>query len=244
MSGLDFLKRRLSTTGWAPIHDRAAEFLEPGTIAYHLDFAAFQRQPETLLRMFPRSVLCRCRTQAFGDVLVLSMSRLILAERVEMLLGGAVQVVEDATLPKNVAPLRAVAPVEQKAVDPLERQRALAAQVLPSHDCTLRREILKAKDELERAMPSSSAEAAELEPDEPGISMLAEGASATERARKLVVSMLAAGPRPASEILTAAEGANLSERTTQRAAEQLGVVKTKDVAGWTWALPETERAVA
>lgn len=66
--------------------------------------------------------------------------------------------------------------------------------------------------------------------------------SAAGRACALVGNMLAAGPRNAAEVLTAAEGANISERTIQRAAISLGVVKTKaGFAGrWIWGLPTDE----
>jgi hypothetical protein len=54
--------------------------------------------------------------------------------------------------------------------------------------------------------------------------------------------MLKDGPRNAAEILAAAEGANISGRTMQRAAEQMGVIKSKAGfdGGWTWALPGLE----
>ena len=49
------------------------------------------------------------------------------------------------------------------------------------------------------------------------------------------------GPRGAAEIIATAEGAGFSERTLQRAAERLGVVKSKAgfLGGWLWALPNT-----
>jgi hypothetical protein len=63
--------------------------------------------------------------------------------------------------------------------------------------------------------------------------------SVAERAGALVGKMLADGPRDASEIRAAAESDKISERTIQRAAIALGVVKTKTGfgAGWTWRLP-------
>ena len=66
--------------------------------------------------------------------------------------------------------------------------------------------------------------------------------SAAERACALVGNMLAGGPRDAAEIRTAAEGDNISERTIQRAAIALGVVKTKAGfnGGWTWRMPDDE----
>ena len=69
-----------------------------------------------------------------------------------------------------------------------------------------------------------------------------EGDSAICKARALLTAMLKDGPRDAAEIFIAAQGDNIHERTVQRAAEALGVVKTKAgfSGGWTWAMPETE----
>lgn len=65
--------------------------------------------------------------------------------------------------------------------------------------------------------------------------------SSIAQAEALLADMLSAGPRSAAEILAAGQGANLSERTTQRAGEALGVVKSKDGhGGWTWRLPTPE----
>jgi hypothetical protein len=63
--------------------------------------------------------------------------------------------------------------------------------------------------------------------------------SAAERACALVGNMLAAGPCDAAEIRAAAEGDNISERTMQRAAIALGVLKVKTgfAGGWIWRLP-------
>ena len=68
--------------------------------------------------------------------------------------------------------------------------------------------------------------------------------SAIERARALLTAMLKDGPRDAAEIFAAAQGDNIHERTIQRAAEALGVVKTKAafVGGWSWSLPEAAPA--
>jgi hypothetical protein len=74
-----------------------------------------------------------------------------------------------------------------------------------------------------------------LERDEPSV---------VDRAEDLLQGLLKNGRRDATEIRTAAEGASISERTMQRAAEALGVVKTKAgfLGGWTWALPEKAAA--
>jgi hypothetical protein len=70
-------------------------------------------------------------------------------------------------------------------------------------------------------------------------------AGAIELANHLILEFLKAGPRSATEILAAAEGAKISVRTVQRAAIDLGVVKTKAgfAGGWIWTLP-TEDAKA
>lgn len=68
----------------------------------------------------------------------------------------------------------------------------------------------------------------------------AEPAGASDKAREILAAMLNDGPRNASEIRAAAEGAEISERTMQMVAERMGVVKTKAgfEGGWVWALPE------
>lgn len=61
------------------------------------------------------------------------------------------------------------------------------------------------------------------------------------RAETLLADMLSAGPRSAAEILAAGQGANIGERTLQRASVALLVEKTKDGhGGWTWRLPVPE----
>lgn len=66
--------------------------------------------------------------------------------------------------------------------------------------------------------------------------------SAADIAGALVADLLKSGARNASEILAAAEADNISERTIQRAAISLGVVKTKTgfAGGWIWRLPANE----
>lgn len=57
-----------------------------------------------------------------------------------------------------------------------------------------------------------------------------------------LAGILKDGSRGAAEIIATAEGAGFSERMLQRAAERLGVVKSKSsfLGGWLWALPNTE----
>lgn len=282
-----FMKRRLGQLGWAPVSFNVALFLEPEMHHHCRDFTLWQEEPYKLLRSFPGAFLYRARTEAFGEILILSMSPLILAERISMIIGGQVEIVEAA--PQKVQTVATPLPVTS---DKLALQHVGVATKEPPRACRQcgnlsgggtclaaqrgelvgaprdyrpdlafprrclaytwprpdRDEILGRDERTGRQLwpevfaPVEKPSEPALVPEMPAAD---EGASAIERARTLVSSMVAGGPRAASEILTAAEGAGLSERTTQRAAEQLHVVKTKDGnGGWTWALPEAEPATA
>lgn len=63
--------------------------------------------------------------------------------------------------------------------------------------------------------------------------------SPIEQARTLIAGMLKEGPHNAADVLAAADSAGISERTAQRAATALGVVKTRGAfdGGWSWRLP-------
>jgi hypothetical protein len=68
--------------------------------------------------------------------------------------------------------------------------------------------------------------------------------SAMGRAVALLIGLLKDGPKDAAVILANAESANISERTLQRAAERLGVTKTKAdfSGGWIWMIPLPDTA--
>lgn len=67
----------------------------------------------------------------------------------------------------------------------------------------------------------------------------AEPTGALDKATALLADILKDGSRSTAEIFENAEAASLSERTMQRAADMLGVVKSKAGfnGGWVWALP-------
>ncbi len=227
-----FLTRQLATTGWAPIHPAVAKLIDPeaGNVNTQRDLAIDQQQPGNLLRVFPRTALCMAKIEGFGRVPILYRSPLVLAERIAFLTGGEVELIEDATLPKVAEPVRLVEIIKPSRIDErLERLKAVAAQDLPSHECSLRTDILKARTETGWKEPVAEPERTEG----------AEEVSAVDRASAMIVSKLKAGPCHAAEVLAAAEGAGLSERTVQLAAERLGVVKRKAgfSGGWTWAMP-------
>ena len=125
----------------------------------------------------------------------------------------------------------------------MRRLRSLAVQEPPRHDCQLRSEILEARAKLARLDAAASVKAP-VEPNPMMFELVPEAIKAPQPinaaslARNLVAMVLHAGTRPASEVIASAQGAKISLRTTQRATEQLGVVKAKTPDGWTWTLPE------
>lgn len=154
MDTKQFITRQLATTGWAPICPNVAKLIDPdaGNANVQRDLTIDQRQSEFLLRQFPRTAICRVRIEGFGAVLVLYRDPTVLAERIRFLTGGQVELIEDATLPQIAEPIRIVEMIKRPHVDErLERIKAMAAQELPAHDCSLRTDILKARAELEHA---------------------------------------------------------------------------------------------
>lgn len=70
-------------------------------------------------------------------------------------------------------------------------------------------------------------------------SLQVDAESSMGKAVALLTDALKGGPCGAAEVLAKAKGAGISERTAQRAAERLQVVKTKDGnGGWQWRLPD------
>lgn len=154
MDAKQFITQQLATAGWAPIHPGVAKLIDPdaGNVNAQRDLAIDQQQPGHLLRVFPRTALCMAKVEGFGAVVILYRSALVLAERIAFLTGGEVELIEDASLPKMAAPVRVVEMFKRPAADErLERLKALAGQDPPAHDCALRRDILAAQAELERA---------------------------------------------------------------------------------------------
>lgn len=135
----------------------------------------------------------------------------------------------------------------------LTRLRVLAATEPPVHDCHLRQEILRARTEfarLDATTPKIEQVQAPTIQQQKTYCKPTESAKApelfgkTDRACDFLANILKDGPLAASETLAAAEGANISTRTIQRATERLGLVKTKisNGQGWSWALPQEELA--
>lgn len=70
--------------------------------------------------------------------------------------------------------------------------------------------------------------------------------SSIDRAVDLLADLLKDGAREAAQILVVTEGANIAWRTMQRAAESMGVVRSRPayLGGWTWRLPVPEESPA
>lgn len=94
MNAKDFIIRQLGTVGWAPIDPDMAVFLCPEVAHYRGDFEADKRHSDILPGRFPRTALYRAKVEGFGEVLILSRSSMALAERIHLLTGGKVELVE------------------------------------------------------------------------------------------------------------------------------------------------------
>ena len=150
MDAKRFIEEQLRNAGWAPVDHELAKMLCPDTANAWRDFLAYLQTPEHLLRIFPRTALCKAKVDGFGEVLILYRHPLVLAERIAFLTGGQVELIEDAKLPTMAAPVRFVEMFKRPATDDrLERLKALARQELPAHQCANRSDILAARVELE-----------------------------------------------------------------------------------------------
>jgi len=223
----DFIIQQLAATGWAPFHYAAAMRLRPDKWATGLDcryeFDQHSARPE-----LPGVQSYWFNIESIGLVEVLSRCPDNLAERMHLVLGLNVTMHEGAK-PEEPARIVTMEPEQIRwAKARREKLRALAIQEPPAHICSLRSDILAARAELER-MPVDKPVATQ-EPHEP--------AGTLERAKSLLFEALKVGARPAGEVLDVAAGAGISERTMQRAADAIGVVRTKGGfgSGWMWAM--------
>jgi hypothetical protein len=147
----EYTEQALAATGWAAIHLSVAMRLRPGlwggigTNALH-DFGQARHSAESMLAHFPGARLYMVEVEGIGPVKVLARHPGMLAERIQLTIGLDVS---DAVEIDGRAPLPAAERFEPKANDKLERLHALAKQEPPAHSCTLRREILAARAELE-----------------------------------------------------------------------------------------------
>lgn len=236
----EYCTLQLAATGFAILHPRAAMRIRPDLwpnagIVCAVEFGQHQHQAPALVSRFPGASLYTAEIEELGRISVLAFSADELARRIGWGTGYRVQALEPYTPPQEstVAPINAGIARHQARMDKL---RHLAAQVPPSHDCEARRDILAARAELEHLEQKPVPVEADNEGDnsEPAI----------ERAKELLENLLTAGPIEAAVILAQAKDDNLSERTLQRAADALGVVKSKAgfSGGWVWALPEEQAA--
>lgn len=236
----DYCTLQLAATGFALVNARAAMRIRPDLwphagMVCAVEFGQHQHQAPALVSRFPGAMLYTAEIGELGRVPVLAYSADELARRIGWGTGYRVQVMEPYALPQEptVAPIHAGIVRHQARMDKL---RHLASQEPPSHDCQARRDILAARVELERLELKPVPVEADSEGD--------KGEPAIERAKELLENLLIAGPIEAAVILAQAEDDNLSERTMQRAADALGVVKSKAgfSGGWVWALPEEQAA--
>ncbi len=152
MNAIEFIRRQLASCGWAPVHAELAAMLEPGVRVFWRDLEAHGHSPQMLLHHFPGVMLRRVRTEAFGDVLIVTRSLDSLEQRIAWVLGGNVVIVPDEALAQAKPPvLRAPAKLVPKKRDDTERLLAIARREPPEHNCHERREILAARTKLDEA---------------------------------------------------------------------------------------------
>lgn len=86
----------------------------------------------------------------YGDVLVMARSRDSLEKRLEWIVGEAPTSIADwhPDVPEVSPQLAAKREFNRKEVERLEALRKVVTQVLPSHECQRRRDILEARREL------------------------------------------------------------------------------------------------
>lgn len=146
----DFIRQQLASTGWAPINQEIAGIIDPATGRDHQSFTAFQNTPTALVRTFQRTRLYKAQVPGFGAVLVLARDDNFLAERMAWL-GFPAASLEAVKVDRATNQGEKPVPRKPRVDEAAERLRALAGQEPPAHDCTLRREILAARLELEGA---------------------------------------------------------------------------------------------
>lgn len=149
---IEYAEQQLAATGWAAVDLKIAMRLRPslwggiGTNALH-DFGQSRHSADSLLAHFPGARLYQATVESIGRVKVLARHPQFLAERMAWILGlDVADVVEIDARPA----IQTSAPHQPKTDDKLVRVRLVAAQVPPAHNCTLRRDILAARAELER----------------------------------------------------------------------------------------------
>lgn len=155
MDATRFIEEQLRSTGWAPVNYDLAKLLAPDTANASRDFAAFIYSPAALLRIFPRTALTRASVPGFGECVILYRNPLALADRIGLIVGGEVKLIRDAEL-EALTPAAAVSATKLPSPRPIRKDEtseriALARQEPPTHDCTMRREILAARAELDNA---------------------------------------------------------------------------------------------
>lgn len=265
MNAKEFIHRQLGTTGWAPIHHQLAVFLCPEVINEHRDFMADQRNPEALLRVFTKTSLCHANIDGFGNVPILYRSPLILADRISLLVNSTVEIIDQVEKPrvsiKQIIPpstrdtiaLRHASVVTKEPPRPCKQcgrmssgQTCLAAPEIEGAPVDYLPDISWPRYCLSYRPQYGSYDertGAELWPElDAVVSLEVEEESVTGRAVALLAGLLKDGPRDAAVIRSASEGIGIGERTMQRAAEKLGVIKTKSgfSGGWVWQMPEAE----
>ena len=138
----------LSGSGFAILDSRIAWQLRPDLWASGQDCAMSGWAIEV-----PGTVRISVEIAGYGRVRILTRSTDNLARRIEWIVGAKVEHLEEvseAEKPSDHQVEWRSAVAARAEAERLEKLRALAAQELPSHECHLRKEILRAREEVAR----------------------------------------------------------------------------------------------
>lgn len=157
MKAFDYTAQSLAATGFAILDGEVAHLLRPDL--WHDATGA----GHDLLALLQSNGLGRLREVHWGTLRLAGRDRAMpiavrgfeaLAERVEAVTGRRVLALGAAEAPRAPVPAPVRSEVARDAAwvasQRIAKLRALAAQELPAHGCTLRSEILRARDELAR----------------------------------------------------------------------------------------------
>lgn len=231
-------------------------------------FGKSHNREEYLLVKFPGALLYQAEVEGLGPVKVLARNAQFLAERMSWVLGLEVSDVRPIAAPPSQQ--HVVVKGGTRTADPLALLHLNVATKEPARPCnecgrvSSSQTCLAALDGELAGAPldyhpdiswprrclsfkphygtHDDRTGCQLWPEVVAVSEVhVEDGTAMGKAVALIASMLANGQCEAAEVLAAAQGAGISERTAQRAAEKLGVVKSKDWnGGWKWAMPDAD----
>lgn len=143
-----YVAQCLAGSGFAVLDSRIAWQLRPDLWASGQDCAMSGWAIDV-----PGTVRMSAEIAGYGRVRILARSADNLAQRIEWIVGAKVEhleAVSEAEKPSDDQAAWQSAVAARAEAERLEKLRALAAQEVPGHECHLRKEILRAREEVAR----------------------------------------------------------------------------------------------